>query len=163
MLTVHLGEPIEILQERAYPGVLTVCCLSQTTAMFIARDADTETEPIYVASQRLPWVVHVQAWWQNPFVDLVKARLIETVDTFTPPPVAWAIAYVSSWAVNRDGSYKTWLDFSWPDTLQEYLQELSEEEPIVDPKLIAALPLWYCPRFWQKGGIYESRRINNRN
>ena len=145
MLTVIDGEFVEVLREKAYPGVLSICCGSEAVAKRLGDEAGTLAEPIEVSGRDLPWVIHVEADSGSSFADIKLWRQIEEVETFTPAPKAWVVCYILASGEREDGSYWGEYDYCWPEEIDRHIEYLYAEKEILDGAQLTPVPLWILP------------------
>jgi hypothetical protein len=146
MLTLIDGEFVEVVREKAYPGVLSICCSSEAVAERFSRESGTLAEPIEVGGRDLPWIIHVEAdSCGKTFSGLRYWKDIEEVETFTPAPKAWGVAYILQSGEREDGSFWGEYDYCWPEEIGRRLDYLRAEEDLLDGSELVPVPLWHLP------------------
>ena len=145
MLTVVDGDFVEVVREKAYKGVLSICCPTQEVAEKFGHESGTLAEPIEVSGRDLPWVIHVEADSVSSFAAFRYWKEIEEVETFTPAPKAWAYAYILESGKRDDGSYWGEYGYCWPEELERRLDYMHAEEDLLDGAEITPVPIWHLP------------------
>lgn len=145
MLTIVDGEFVEVVREKAYKGVLSICCGSLELAEKFGHESGTLAEPIEVAGRDLPWIIHVEADCSSAFSGIRYWKDIEEVETFTPAPKAWGYAYVLESGQRDDGSYWGEYEYCWPEDLERSIDYLYAEKDLLDGGQVTPVPLWHLP------------------
>ena len=163
MLTLVDGEFVEVLREKAYPGVLSICCPTLELATKFGNDCGTLAEPIEVSGRDLPWIIHVEDNCGSSFADIKLSRHVDEIETFTPAPKAWGVSYLLESGEREDGSYWGEYDYCWPDEIARRIDYLQAEKDLLDGMELVPVPLWHlpaeltgAPRSWAIGADDEA-------
>lgn len=144
MLFLNEGDFVEIVSESGYPGVFSVCCQTMLKAKIFAREAACLAEPIMVMNSNLPWVIHIEEDVLFSLTRNIDHKKIETVETFTPAPKAFAYSYLLPDSAKADGVGIGQYGFCWPEERQRVLERLTQSEEPVEHEIIF-VPIWFTP------------------